>query len=315
MSPALVPNHRPEISKIYDIANYLGVNPEIIWSIRRFKNRYYRSFTFKKRSGGSREIDAPRTFLKVIQWWLLDSVLENSNIPTYVFGFVKGRSFIDNAREHVGCKYVLNVDIKDFFGSITVAQVERVFLYLGYSAEVARGLADLTTFNGRLPQGAPTSPMLANLVFSECDTKLKGLAEKYDLKYTRYADDLTFSSGKWIDDVVVEAVADAISGSGFLLNKKKTKFMGPGQSREVTGLIVGENEVSLSRDYLNSARGWFFSLLTKPDQHKDSVGRLRGTIELIKQVGGRGSVQLLELGAQAMERLLQAQQVSPTTEF
>lgn len=302
LDPVKVPVHRPALGSAYEIAHYLGVAPDVIRYVTRYKSKNYQSFEFTKRSGGKRKIDAPRTFLKVIQWWILDTILSDVPNCDHVYGFVRGRSFIDNAKAHVGSKHILNVDVRDFFPSVTEEQVAAVFLSLGYSIDTSSQLADLTTLNGRLPQGAPTSPSLANLCFQRSDVALKFIADAYGLRFTRYADDLTFSSKDTrIPSGLVNVVEDTIRLQGFYLNPKKTVFMGVNDSKEVTGLVVGESEVSLPKDYLNRARGWFHSVEMRPAAYLGKIESLRGTLELIRQVGGRGAPLLLERGSRALK--------------
>lgn len=303
LPPAEVPSHRPRLENIYDIATYLGIAPDVIRYIRRYKRKNYRSFEFSKRSGGKRRVDAPRTYLKVVQWWILDTILANTYVPEHVFGFVRGKSFIDNARAHVGASHILNVDVKDFFPSVRETKVTSVFASLGYALEVATGLSDLATLDGVLPQGAPTSPALANMCFEACDLALLQIAAGYGLKYTRYADDLTFSGATRIPHEVVEMISDALRAQGFALNPQKTIFMGPNERKEVTGLIVGADEVALPRETLNRARGWFHRAEMSPQDHIKEAERIRGTIELVRQVGGRGSEKLVEQGERALFRL------------
>lgn len=303
LAPAEVPPHRPRLESANDIALYLGVAPEVIRYVRRYKLKHYRSFEFTKRSGGKRQIDAPRTFLKVIQWWILDTILSHSYVPDHVFGFVRGRSFIDNARAHIGASHILNVDVKDFFSSVREHRVIQAFESLGYNAQVATHLGDITTLNGVLPQGAPTSPAIANLCFKQCDFALLEIAAGHGLRYTRYADDLTFSSHSRIPEEIVGLVSKALHPEGFVLNPKKTAFMGPNDRKEVTGLIVGSEAVALPRDTLNRARGWFHTAEMSPSAHLAQIDRVRGMLELIRQVGGRGSEPLVRQGERTLSKL------------
>lgn len=300
LDPNDVPPHLPALSRIYDIASYLDVTPEIIRSIQRYKWKHYRTFFVTKRSGSKRIISAPRTFLKVIQWWILDTILVNCEASPYAFGFVRGRSFIQNANSHLGSRHIINLDIENFFPSISGEFVTSVFSKMGYSDEVAAGLTDLVTVSGGLPQGAPTSPMLANLIFVDLDIELNGLAKVYGAKYTRYADDLTFSSKDKIDSSIVSDVQALLNVYGLRINSKKTRFMGPNQILEVTGIVLGRDGLALRREYLNGARGWFYSIIQNPTLYVGASERVRGTLGLITQVGGRGAPKVIELGRRAL---------------
>ena len=134
---------------------FLGISPKTIFSIRRRPRKHYRSFPLKKKDGSKRDIDTPRTYLKVIQWWILDNILNHVEIAENVFGFVAGRSAVQNAEYHFGAKHVLNVDIRQFFPSITIDQVREIFVSLGYTEDVADMLAELCCLDDHVPQGAP----------------------------------------------------------------------------------------------------------------------------------------------------------------
>ena len=306
LAPSEVPAHLPVIKTPYEISKYLGVHPLMIRSFVRNKEKHYRTFYITKRSGDLRTISAPRTFLKVAQWWILDTILDNKSELPFVYGFTKGKSFIDNARQHHGARHVLNVDIKDFFPSVTTQAVEGIFQVLGYNKTVSSFLAEICTYEGALPQGSPSSPKLSNFALYQCDIKLQNLAVETGVRYTRYADDLTFSSENRIPAEIVDNIKHILSSSNFVLNDKKTRFMGANQTKEVTGLTLGKDGVALSRDFINGTRGWFHKISTAPDHYQGHLNRVMGTLNLIEQVGGRGSQQLLQAGRKAAAALTAA---------
>lgn len=223
-----------------DIATVLGIGPGLLVSMTRKPTKHYRTFLLAKRDGTERTISAPRTYLKVIQWWILDSILNQVRTPDYVFGFSKGKSIHDNARHHAGSAHFLNVDIKAFFDAVTIEQVFAIFSELGYERLTAITLARLCTLDGSLPQGAPTSPSIANFVLAKTDQRLFELAQSTGVKYSRYADDLTFSSNEFIAPEFLKQVDAMIKEAGFELKATKTRYAGTGGRREVTGLISGE---------------------------------------------------------------------------
>ena len=301
--PVHTPTHRPAIKNITDIADYLQISHFFLRSIMRKPIRHYRQFQFNKRSGGVRTIHAPRTFLKVIQWWILDTILYNAEISPIVHGFTPYKSFITNAKEHVGARHILNVDIKDFFPSIKTSVVIEVFASLGYSEKISVALANLTTFQGALPQGAPTSPAIANLALRLFDKSMLSYAELLELKYTRYADDLTFSSSTHIDPQILGVIRAHLEPLGLELNEKKTRFVGSNSTKEVTGLILGRDGVRLSARFMNSARGWFHKISKSPSQYRENLDRIRGTLSLIEQVGGAGSSKIAVIGRRAVAKV------------
>jgi hypothetical protein len=153
----------------------------------------YRRYGLPKRRGGTRTIDAPGDKLKALQRRVLHRLLNPVGVSAAATGFVPGRSIVDNARPHVGRAVVINLDLADFFPTITAQRVEAVWRALGWDAEAARILTAICTLDGQLPQGAPTSPALSNQVCRRLDVRLERLAAAVGGTYTRYADDITLS--------------------------------------------------------------------------------------------------------------------------
>ena len=225
----------------------------------------YRTFHIPKRDGSQREICAPTMQLKRVQRNILWHIL--SEVPTHdaAHGFVPGRSIVTNAAQHQGREYLIKFDLKDFFPTFHIYRVMGLFSQLGYDMDegffraedsnraIAPMLARLTTYGEDpqtwqkrfLPQGAPTSPMIANLICRGLDARLDGLAQKLGGTYTRYADDLTFSfddkpdSGIgrfrwWVDQICHQ--------EGFVLRRDKFRVIRPSQRQMVTGLVVNEKD-------------------------------------------------------------------------
>ena len=293
----------PPLRDTREIGNYLGISPEIIWSVLTLNHKAYRHFEVRKRSGGVRRISAPRTYLKVIQWWILDTILPAAKISDKAYGFVRGRSFVDNAEHHLGSNYILNVDIKDFFPSVSFVRVVSLFRELGYDPHVANGLAKLTTMFNGLPQGAPTSPAIANAICLSLDSELDELAYSLGMKYSRDADDITFSSSRKMPASLLPTLVETIGRHGFNLNDAKTRFMGKNQRKEITGLVLGQSAVAVDRKYLNSLRGWTHALEVSNVPNPSDFERLRGTLEFVRMVGGRGSSAILQHGDRALAKM------------
>lgn len=161
-------------------------------------------------------------------------------LPRYVHGYVRDRSPVTNALPHAGKKWMQKFDIKDFFDSIDSAMVTLALIETGLSTRLAKQLTLLVTHDNKLPAGACTSPLLSNLVFRNIDVQLASLALERDIVYTRYADDLTFSSAQEFD--VYGDVVSAVQTLGFVLNRKKTRTIKFGQSLYVTGLSTSDLE-------------------------------------------------------------------------
>ena len=232
----------------------------------------YRTFHIRKKNGALREIKAPCYQLNIILRMLnmaLSSIFEPDNVA---MGFAPGRSVVTNAQVHIGHNYVFNIDLKDFFPSIPQARVwKRIQLKpFNFSEEIADVVAGLCcAFNkdlerNVLPQGAPTSPLLTNAICCNLDRKMKGVAKRFGLHYSRYADDMTFSSMHNVYQTGSEfrnEIQKIIREQGFTLNDKKTRLFKTGCRQEVTGLTV--NEVpNVSRKYIKELR-WILNVWEK----------------------------------------------------
>ncbi len=256
-------------------AYILGISPKLIYAMVHVPARYYRTFAIPKRTGGTRTISSPRVFLKVVQKWLLINVLYRRSLPNYVTGFTPQKSILDNATLHVRKQYLVRIDIENFFPSIGLGEVERVFQSFGYKADVVNILSRLTLLNGELPQGAPTSPYLANLVFLPSDEILQALASERNITYSRYADDLTFSSDVPFDGNFLLNIEKVIEGAGFSINRAKFMKVGKGQRHITTGFVVNE-KVHPSRTFRRRLRAKFHQADENPKAFQKDYYRMQG---------------------------------------
>jgi RNA-directed DNA polymerase len=233
----------------------------------------YQSFTIKKKSGADRTIHAPVKGLKSILRslnFVLQCIYEPHEATT---GFVLGKSIVDNAQKHVGHHYVLNMDLKDFFHTFDRNRVKMGFMYEpfnlnGEKEPLAFLLASLCTHSFEidgevrtvLPQGSPTSPTLTNILCKKLDRRLNGLAKRFGATYTRYADDITFSSlhNIYADETFNKELKRLIEDDQKLvINPKKTRLQKRGYRQEATGLIVND-KVNVRRRYIKQIRMWLF---------------------------------------------------------
>lgn len=227
-----------------------------------------KNFRLRKKHGGFRHITSPKRRMRELLMSLND-ILTSLYEPTpWAYGFVPKRSVVDNARLHVGKKFVLNIDLHDFFPSITFEQVKRCLMdepyrFSEYAAELTANLC-VVCRDGRkcLAQGFPTSPILSNMVCVEMDRRLAELAEQSGVVYSRYADDMTFSSNEPVlyapDGDFFCHVKAIVENNGFTLNEKKTRFQRRGQQRqEVTGLNVTD-KVNTTRGYMREIRSQLY---------------------------------------------------------
>ncbi|MDN5278894.1 MAG: RNA-directed polymerase [Clostridiales bacterium] len=225
--------------KLKDLCSFLKVSENEIRQIYP----EYREFSLAKRSGGSRRIFSPSESLKAIQNRIKDRLLGHLGSHKSCRGFESGESIVTNALSHVDKAVIIKIDVRDFFHSTTSERIECYFRKIGWNKESAKLLTQLTTYNGFLPQGAPTSPRLSNLVNYRLDARLDGLAKSLDADYTRYADDMTFSLSA--DDpvkiqLILSSTRKILLEYGYRPNKKKLKVLRQHQQQKVTGLIVNK---------------------------------------------------------------------------
>lgn len=231
---------------IYDqkhLLGLLGIDNIYMYAITNSSDRFYRKFKIKKKNGKYRNIEEPLPILKEIQYWILKNILENCKCSEYSKAFKKNSSIKDNAKFHKKQNYIINLDIKNYFESIKIDSVYNLFLNLGYSKDVCVMLSKLCTNKGYLPQGAPTSPLLSNLITIELDNQLAKLSRdsRYKLRYSRYADDITFSGSNYINKYkFIKQVGNIIKLYGFTINDNKTRIITANKAQMVTGIVVNE---------------------------------------------------------------------------
>lgn len=271
----LLRENRIPIFEGKEISTYLGLSEKLINFIRLHPENFYKSFPILKKNGDPRLIQAPRLYLKVIQHYILDCILSTAEISEVAFGFARNRSPSDGAKKHEGCRFLWNIDLKDFFPTISRDKVISVFQNLGYTKQSASWLSAICCLNGRLPQGAPTSPALSNIVFLPVDNLIKHLCISHNIVYSRYADDLSFSSLAPIDEKFREAVLTIILASDFEINPNKERLVGPCCRREVTGLTVNE-KVSIPRHKRREVRALFHQVSSNPTVFTSDRSRLAG---------------------------------------
>lgn len=261
---------------------------------------HYARFTIPKRDGTQRAIWAPKKKLKAAQRWVLHNVVER--LPTHgaAQGFLVGRSTVTNAAVHADSRVVLKMDVKDFFPTVTWRRVKGVFRRAGYREQISTLLAMLCTEAPRevvelegktyyvslgprcLPQGAPTSPALTNALCLRLDRRLTGLANKLGWRYTRYADDLTFSLPAGAPDTppdpLIKLVTQIAAAEGFTIKAEKTRLARSGRRQTVTGLVVNRDLTPRApRKLRRQIRAALHNLKAgKPLTEGESLARLQG---------------------------------------
>lgn len=247
--------HQHNVPVIFDnvhLSEYFEMSHNRLNNILQNYSKYYSEYDIKKKAGGKRHLSVPKGIIKKMQKWVYESILLPSYTPApCVHGFIRKtergtRSIVTNAQTHACQPYLLNVDIMHFFDSISRTKVKDIFLQLGYTDEVSSSLSIICTYKNRLPQGAPTSPIISNYVVTQMDYELSDIAESNNCRYTRYADDLTFSSSAPI--TIFSMVKEIVEKYQFSLNEKKTKLSRRSQKQEVTGLTIN-NGVHVPKKY------------------------------------------------------------------
>ena len=311
----LVSRELPELMTLRNVADEMGLTTQdLVWLCYErtaTSTDHYSRFEIPKRSGGTRLISSPKPKMRLAQKWINEQIL-NKLVPSeYSFAFRPKISIVDNAKCHVNKKVILKLDIKDFFPSITFSRVRGYFEHLGYNPGISTVLALLctdaprvrVTLKGRtqivavgprsLPQGACTSPALSNLIASRMDSRIAGLINTMpgEWSYSRYADDLTFSTNDGDEALgkLMGAVNRIVKVENFELNKKKIRIMRAPRRQSVTGLMVGD-EVRIPKATLKKMRALFHNIETKGEKAvtaelgRDSIQLARGYWAYLRMV-------------------------------
>lgn len=224
--------------------------------INEFLKKECNSYEVYKKQGKKREVWQPSEKIKAIHKWILEEILENIPISNYAHGFVSNKSILSHAKVHVHKNpfWVFSMDIKDFFPTIKFQQLKPIFEEIGYSEDVCNILSLLCTVDGKLVQGFPSSPYISNVIMNKVDDELYEYAKKINLRYSRYADDISFSGEEEIcnDDLIKTIklkVQEILDNNGFVINERKTRLMASNTPKKITGLVVTSNGVKVPSKY------------------------------------------------------------------
>jgi hypothetical protein len=227
------------LEKLYAISNRIDDN--------------YKIYKIKKRNGKYRTIYNPNPTLKHIQRQILNNILNNKSISKYAKAYHKGMTLVDNALPHVNKKIILKLDIKDFFNNISFNNVYNSCFSIEYFPKsIGMLLTYLCTYNDYIPQGAPTSSYISNLVMKEFDNEIGAWCENDNISYTRYSDDMTFS-GDFNPKIVITRVRKRLNKLGLQLNDQKTNVISKSNSQNVTGIVVNE-KIQINSKYRSEIR-------------------------------------------------------------
>ncbi|MBL7868478.1 MAG: RNA-directed DNA polymerase [Flavobacterium lindanitolerans] len=261
----LIHYNLPVIFSLKHFSQIIGVDFHQLLNVIENRGHYYSYYLIKKRKGGYRRIIAPHKNIRYLQDWIKINILDKVKIHSSATGFTKGKSILDNAKSHLDSEVLLNIDLENFFESITEKRIYGVFKWLGYHKNLAIEFAKICTVKmpeekfdnlndisqeyffdyyllkeAVLVQGAPTSPSLSNIICIKLDNRFNKLANKRGISYSRYADDITFSGNK--DSLPsYNLVKKIIESENLKINWTKVGRYKKGQKQVVTGLLVNEN--------------------------------------------------------------------------
>ena len=316
---------------------------------------HYHRFSIPKKKGGERNIAAPKSILKNSQRKILEEILSKVPVSDYAHGFLKGKSVVSGAKAHVAAKadlgekasgvekthdeekvsgenaqLLINMDLENFFPTITFERVRGMFKAFGYSGYIASLLAMICTYcermpievrgeikyvktsNRILPQGSSASPMITNIICVKLDTRLSGLSSKYNCTYTRYADDMSFSFYEENSDLslgrFMGLASKIINEEGLKVNKKKTRFLRKNNRQCITGIVINNNEVGVPKKWIKTLRAAIFNankLINNGEVvSAKTINEISGMVSWVKSVNGEKYAGIIEDGMNLINNCL-----------
>lgn len=226
--------------EVSTLSRDLGISARTLYAVSNSLSRHYRRVQIKKRDGTYRHLSVPDDVLKRIQRSITENLLVYMPVSPYATAYRCGGNIRKNAAPHVGKQKILKLDIRHFFDSVLYSAVkENVFPAERFSEQNRVLLTMLCYYKDFLPQGAPSSPAITNILLYEFDNAAGAWCASQNIGYTRYCDDMTFS-GDFDERIVIRYISTELKKLGFFLNMRKTKVLCPGQRQLVTGLTVNE---------------------------------------------------------------------------
>jgi len=252
----------PVVFDLKHLSACLSLNIDTCASLINCPQSFYYNFSIPKRNGTLRQISAPFPVMYHAQIWIYKSILQKIKVHDCAVGFLPNKSIINNALPHLNNPIVLKMDLKDFFPSIKIEKVINILNKQGYTKKVSYYLASICCLDKALPQGAPTSPMLSNIIAYYLDKRLYCLALKWNLVYTRYADDITFS-GEKIPVRFIKYVTDIIENEGFNVNENKTQLLSKSKRKVITGISISSGKMTVPKEKRREIRQIIYYIKTK----------------------------------------------------
>lgn len=340
----------PVICDDKQLAEFLGVDYKTLRyltyhrDVVKFDN--YVRYDIPKKKGGVRHIAAPKSNLKQAQRKILDNILQVASISDSAHGFINNKSVVTGAAVHgSNVSLLINMDLENFFPTIDFKRVVGMFESFGYSGYVATLLSMICTYCERmemevkgekvyvkttdriLPQGAPSSPMITNIICNKLDNRLNGLAKKYGFTYSRYADDMSFSfnenneilanSIKTKENALVDKsqltlgkllgiINRIIREEGFIVNEAKTKFLRSNNRQEITGIVINNNEIGVPRPWIKRLRAAIHNANKEIDQSgklsEEKYNEIKGKLSWLKCVNAERYANIIEQGYMVLSK-------------
>jgi RNA-directed DNA polymerase len=331
-------NNLPIYNTHEEIAQAIGISVKGLRFLAFSRKHYhYNRFQIPKKPSGYRQISAPKKLLKKAQNWILHNILEKIELHDAVHGFCLQRSIVTNAQTHVGKEVIINMDLKDFFPSISYQRVKGLFKSFGYSETASTIFALICTepkikeveINGLnnyilswtdryLPQGAPSSPAITNILCRRLDRRLTFMAKEYGFDYTRYADDLTFSAaGESLVNInnIIKLTHLIVKKEDLEINENKTRVVRNYRRQEVTGIIVNE-KLNISREKLKTFRAVLYKIEKDGlqnytwGQSQDIIAAIEGFANFVFMVNPEKGAKFIEQINRIKEKYLRKREKS-----
>lgn len=276
----------PVIRNSDELCDCLRISRSLLYLVTQDSLKYrYRNITIPKKNKGVRVIYIPSYSLKLVQRWVLENILYKLRTSDSCYGFSKGVTspLAKNASLHKYNLYILKMDLKNFFPSITSQRVFSLFRSIGYNVEISSLLTKICTCNDLLPQGAVTSPCIANLTCRHLDYRIKKFCSKRDVVYSRYADDLIFSCNN-IETLrrLKSTITRIITDEKFIENSEKTKYLTPAIRKTVTGVTIANEEIKAPKAMKRKVRHLIHAAIVTGNYEK--MDQIRGYIAYIQSI-------------------------------
>lgn len=274
----------PVINSFEHLCEQLSITEQLLYCLTYKKEYCYFQKVIPKKDKTERILNVPNLSLKVVQKWILKEILEKIFVSEQAMAFVPHKNGLrENAERHKKNIFLLEMDITNFFGTITEQQVYTLFCNIGYNTKVAGILANLCTYDNYLPQGAVTSPYIANLVCYHMDARINGYCSRKDIVYTRYADDLTFfSDNRMLLNKIEKFIKYIVTDEGFTINDKKTRYLSNDVKKTVTGITINDDSIHVDKKFKRDLRAQIYCSIKLKDYQNNS--QILGKIAYVNSI-------------------------------